>query len=142
VTINVALAPKDAAEPIGGRNPAILYGLGNLVENAVDFARERVDVAAEWNGEDVGVTITDDGPGFAPEIMDRIGEPYVTSTRRRRLNLGGDAGGGLGLGFFIAKTLLERSGATLEFQNRTAPARGAIVRVQWRRGDFEQPAAT
>src|SRR5712691_11727510 len=117
VAINVALSPRDAAEPIGGRNPVILYGLGNLVENAVDFARGKVDVAADWSAEDVGVTISDDGPGFAPEIMDRIGEPYVTSTRRRRFNVAGETGG-LGLGFFIAKTLLERSGATLDFENR------------------------
>jgi two-component system sensor histidine kinase RegB len=142
VAISVAMSPHNAAEPIGGRNPAILYGLGNLVENAVDFARETVNVAADWSGDDVGVTITDDGPGFAPEIMDRIGEPYVTSTRRRRLNVGGEAGGGLGLGFFIAKTLLERSGATLAFENRPAPERGAVVRVRWGRGDFEPPAVT
>ena len=71
--------------------------------------------------------------------MDRIGEPYVTSTRRRRLNLGGKTGG-LGLGFFIAKTLLERSGARLAFENRPAPQRGAIVRVTWTRSDFEHPA--
>ncbi len=68
--------------------------------------------------EEVAVTITDDGPGFAPEIMDRIGEPYVTNSRRRRMNVDGVAGGGLGLGFFIAKTLLERSGATLTYENR------------------------
>src|SRR5947199_287733 len=77
------LAAADVAGPSGGRNPAVLYGLGNLLENAVDFARERVDVAAAWSGEDVSVTITDDGPGFAPEIMDRIGEPYVTNRPRR-----------------------------------------------------------
>jgi two-component system, sensor histidine kinase RegB len=141
VDINVALNPHDAAEPIGGRNPAILYGLGNLVENAVDFARGTVNVTADWTGEDVAVTITDDGPGFAPEIMDRIGDPYVTSRRRRRMNVGGEAGGGLGLGFFIAKTLLERAGATLEFENRTAPERGAVVKVRWGRGDFERPQA-
>src|SRR5262250_2256404 len=128
IAINVALKAEDAPEPVGGRNPAILYGLGNLVENAVDFARERVDVMATWSRDDVAVTITDDGPGFAPEIMDRIGEPYVTSTRRRRFNVGGEAGGGLGLGVFIAKTLLERSGATLTFENRVAPERGAVVR--------------
>jgi two-component system sensor histidine kinase RegB len=138
VAINVALGPQGAAQPVGGRNPAILYGLGNLVENAVDFAREQVDVVADWSGDDVAVTIIDDGPGFAPEIMDRIGEPYVTSTRRRRMNLNSVAGG-LGLGFFIAKTLLERSGATLNFENRAAPERGAIVRVRWGRSDFEQP---
>ena len=135
-----------SCEPVGGRNPAILYGLGNLLENAVDFARERVEVAASWSGDDVAVTITDDGPGFAPEIMDRIGEPYVTSRRRQRQNAdSGEASGieasGLGLGFFIAKTLLERSGATLDFENRAFPDRGAIVRVQWGRSDFERPMA-
>ena len=116
VAIDVALAAGGTAEPIGGRNPAILYGLGNLLENAVDFAHERVEVAAFWSGQEIAVTITDDGPGFAPEIMERIGEPYVTSRRRERQSADGDAGGheasGLGLGFFIAKTLLERSGAT------------------------------
>jgi two-component system sensor histidine kinase RegB len=137
VAINVTLVPHDAPEPVGGRNPAILYGLGNLVENAVDFARGQVDVKAEWTADSVTVTIVDDGPGFAPEIMDRIGDPYVTSRRQRRMNVGG----GLGLGFFIAKTLLERSGATLEFANRAEPERGAVVGVRWRRGDFEQLAA-
>ena len=138
VDIKVALERGEAAEPIGGRNPAILYGLGNILENAVDFAHEQVDVKADWSTDDVAVTITDDGPGFAPEIMDRIGEPYVSSQRWRRMNVDREAGG-LGLGFFIAKTLLERSGATLEFENRSSPQRGAVVRVRWGRGDFEQP---
>ncbi|HEX6216263.1 MAG TPA: ActS/PrrB/RegB family redox-sensitive histidine kinase, partial [Vicinamibacterales bacterium] len=146
IAINVALAPGETAEPVGGRNPAILYGLGNLLENAVDFARKRVDVAASWSGQKVSVTITDDGPGFAPEVMDRIGEPYVTSRRNaetRDVEGGGFAvseyeKSGLGLGFFIAKTLLERSGATLDFRNRVFPERGAVVRVQWDRTEFEQ----
>ena len=140
VAIEVTLAPHDAVEPIGGRNPAILYGLGNLVENAVDFARERVDITADWSTDEVVVTIKDDGPGFAPEIMDRIGEPYVTSRRREHQNFDGEAGG-LGLGLFIAKTLLERSGATLGFTNRASPEHGAIVRIRWGRGDFERNLA-
>jgi two-component system sensor histidine kinase RegB len=140
VTIGVTLAPREADEPIGGRNPAILYGLGNLVENAVDFASHRVDVVTEWSDDAVGVTITDDGPGFSPEIMDRLGEPYVRSSRHRRLNIGGTTGGGMGLGFFIAKTLLERSGAKVTIENQQAPRRGAIVAVRWGREDFERPA--
>ena len=66
------------------RSPAILYGLGNLVENAVDFAAARVEIAVRWSEQDVAVTISDDGPGFPPEILARIGEPYVTSRRRTR----------------------------------------------------------
>jgi len=85
------------------------------------------------------VTISDDGPGFAPEIMDRIGEPYVTS-RKRTANRADDTSGGLGLGFFIAKTLLERSGATLAFANRAAPENGAVVTIRWMRRDFERPS--
>ncbi len=65
IDIDVALAPKSDA-PMGARNPAVLYGLGNLLENAVDFAQARVEVTADWNEEDVAVTISDDGPGFAP----------------------------------------------------------------------------
>jgi two-component system, sensor histidine kinase RegB len=142
VGINVALARHDAAEPIGRRNPVILYGLGNLLENAVDFARERVDVTGEWSAQEVTLTINDDGPGFAPEIMDRIGEPYVTGRRRVHHSVDVEAGG-LGLGLFIAKTLLERSGAKLVFANRAAPAQGASVQVRWARADFEEsPAPT
>jgi two-component system sensor histidine kinase RegB len=137
VAIDVALA-REPSPPVGARNPAVLYGLGNLLENAVDFAQERVEVAADWSGQDVAVTISDDGPGFAPEIMERIGEPYVRSSKRRRLNAGGETTG-LGLGFFIAKTLLERSGATVDFENRAYPDRGAVIRVRWERNDFERP---
>ena len=120
---------------MGARNPAILYGLGNLLENAVDFARERVTVGTRWDEENVEVTISDDGPGFAPEIMDRIGEPYVTS-RRHGPNESAETPAGLGLGFFIAKTLLERSGATVDFKNRSFPERGAMITVRWSRQRF------
>ena len=103
---------------------------------AVDFADRQVDVMAEWSAEEVALTICDDGPGFAPEILGRIGEPYLTS-RRRAASIDREAGG-LGLGLFIAKTLLERSRATLSFANQLAPEHGARVRIRWTRADFEQ----
>jgi len=137
VAIEVTLPGERRAEPAGARNPAILYGLGNLVENAVDFAKERVVVGAQWSEDAVEVSIADDGAGFAPEVLGRIGEPYVTTRRRNPHDAESPAG--LGLGFFIAKTLLERSGATLTFENRSLPERGAMVRVRWRREDFERP---
>jgi two-component system sensor histidine kinase RegB len=137
VTIEVMLPGERRGEPAGARNPAILYGLGNLLENAVDFAKERVVVGAQWSEDAVEVSIADDGAGFAPEVLGRIGEPYVTTRRRNPHDAESPAG--LGLGFFIAKTLLERSGATLNFENRSLPERGAMVRVRWRREDFERP---
>jgi two-component system sensor histidine kinase RegB len=121
-------------QPIGRCNPAILYGLGNLMDNAVDFARTRTRICGRWDARKVEITITDDGPGFPPEILARLGEPYVTTRRS-----GGDEGrraGGMGLGFFIAKALLERSGATLVMTN--APEGGACVSVVWSRLAFER----
>jgi two-component system sensor histidine kinase RegB len=125
-------------EPLATRNPAILYGLGNIVENAVDFAREHVTVATQWDDHEVAITVTDDGPGFAPEILARIGEPYVTSRRGRRIGDKSETAG-LGLGFFIAKTLLERSGATVALENRAPPSHGAVIAIRWNRDDFERP---
>jgi two-component system, sensor histidine kinase RegB len=139
IAIDIVLPEDRVAEPEVARSPAVLYGLGNLVENAVDFAAARVEIAVRWSEQDVAITISDDGPGFPPEILRRIGEPYVTSRRRP---VGESEEGGLGLGFFIAKTLLERSGASLAFLNRPAPEQGAVVHVRWARGDFELQAET
>jgi two-component system, sensor histidine kinase RegB len=137
VAIDVEIARDDPHEPVGARNPAVLYGLGNILENAVDFARTRVEVKATWTDENVVVEVNDDGSGFPPEIIDRMGEPYVTSERGRRMR--GREMPGLGLGFFIAKTLLARSGAKISLKNKQFPQRGAIVLVRWNRDDFERP---
>ncbi len=131
-----------AIEPVATRRPGILYGLGNILENAVDFAASRVDLTAEWDANSVVVTIADDGPGFKPEIIDNLGEPYVTTRGGGNRKPGGKAAG-LGLGFFIAKTLLERSGARIALENRASPQKGAVVRVAWPRpafiADLERP---
>ncbi|MBU2581601.1 MAG: ActS/PrrB/RegB family redox-sensitive histidine kinase [Alphaproteobacteria bacterium] len=127
-----------AAEPIGLRQPGLHYGLGNIIENAVDFAKTEVDIKASWDGSKVIVEIVDDGPGFKPELMDSIGDPYVT-TRGAGSGKAAKEASGLGLGFFIAKTLLERSGAVVELENRRAPETGARVRLTWPRGAFAAP---
>lgn len=130
------VAPEWAAEPVGERRPGVIYGIGNIIENAIEFAASRVEATAEWNDRIVEVTIADDGPGFKPEVMDSIGEPYVT-TRPADAHGRDTKAKGLGLGFFIAKTLLERSGATVNLENRQAPETGAIVRIRWPRSEFE-----
>src|SRR6266699_3655102 len=113
VAIKVRLAVAGTAEPVGSRNPAILYGVGNILENAVDFARSTVEVNAWWNAEAVEIVISDDGPGIAPDMLKRIGELYLS--RRRSADEANRERAGLGLGVFIARTLLERTGAKVSF---------------------------
>jgi two-component system, sensor histidine kinase RegB len=131
-----------AQEPVGERRPGVIYGLGNLVENAIDFARQRVEITARWSARDVVISIADDGPGISADVMDALGEPYITTRPARRgvPSITGKASG-LGLGFFIAKTLLERSGATVALENRAAPGSGAIVTVSWPRQAFANQQA-
>ena len=130
IAIRLEPGERIGEEPVGHRNPGVIYGLGNLVENAVDFAAGAVTVHWRWDESAVIIDVIDDGPGFPPEILDRIGEPYM-STRQ-----GAEPGGGLGLGLFIAKTLLERSGATLSFFNANQRGQGAVVQVAWSREQF------
>ena len=139
VAIKTRIAVAGAAEPVGRRNPAILYGVGNILENAVDFARTTVEVNAWWNTETVEIVISDDGPGFAPDILKRIGEPYLS---RRRGDEAQSERRGLGLGVFIARTLLERTGARVSFTNRTFPDHGAVVQIAWPRSRFETDEIT
>jgi two-component system sensor histidine kinase RegB len=127
--------PEHRQEPTIRRAPELIHGLRNLVQNAVDFATSTVWVEGYWDGQGISVIIADDGPGYPPQLLGRIGEPYLPS----------DIDGwrdykGMGLGLFIAKTLLERSGAQLSFGNGTdpflrsdeRPARsGAIVEASW-----------
>lgn len=139
VAIEVAAA-GDGPEPSCRRSPGLLYGLANIVDNAVDFADEKVTIEASWSADRVVLTIRDDGPGFAPEVLLRLGEPYVT-TRGPDKRSKQEGGSGLGLGLFIAKTLIERSGAQVAFTNPAPPGHGALIRITWPRAAFERGAA-
>ena len=135
VAIKVRIAVAGTPEPVGTRNPAVLYGVGNILENAVDFARATVEVNAGWNSETVEIVISDDGPGIPPDLLKRIGEPYLS--RRRNADEAPNEHRGLGLGVFIARTLLERTGARVSFANRVFPDHGAVVHILWPRRRFE-----
>ncbi len=134
VRVEMGPGATSGPEPVMHRNPGVLYGLGNLVENAVDFARSRVEIHWRFDDSSVAIDITDDGPGFMADILDRIGEPYTSSRPQRERSNGA---GGLGLGLFIAKTLLERSGGTVDFTNSKQSGLGASVTVSWPREVFQ-----
>lgn len=126
----------DEPAPQCPRNPAVLYGLGNLIENAVGFAKTAVEIRTAWTKSTVTIVISDDGGGFPPSVLARIGEPYLT--HRDAAQRAEKAGGGLGLGLFIARSLLERSRATLRFENAALPSKGAVITVQWPRLEYEE----
>ncbi len=111
------------------RMPEVLHALTSFVENAVDFAAAEVLVTARFDDRHISLEVRDDGPGFAPEILAKLGEPYVTSRPAAEGSRSGHTG--LGLGFFIAKTLMERTGAVVMFRN--GRTRGAVVTARWPR---------
>ncbi|MDO5603791.1 MAG: ActS/PrrB/RegB family redox-sensitive histidine kinase [Paracoccus sp. (in: a-proteobacteria)] len=120
--------PPPAPQPVILRDPGVIHGLRNIIQNAVDFAHAEVRIET---GQDAGLLwlrIRDDGPGFSPAMLGRLADPFPIGRR------GGDhrpGYEGMGLGLFIARTLLEASGATLGFRNAEP---GAEVTVSWPMG--------
>lgn len=131
-------------EPVLSRRPEVIYGLRNFIENAVSFATTEVLIDASWSANALTIAVNDDGRGFLPDILSRLGEPYVSSRSGARPPAGRKYG--MGLGFFIAKTLLEGSGAAIDYQNRQwgrKPSQnGASVIIAWpAKAIFTDPTA-
>ncbi len=133
------------------RRPEIIHGLRNLVQNAVDFARSTVWIEGEWTDRTVTVRIVDDGDGFPPNAIGRIGDPFLRFRKPEPPLVQRPGYEGMGLGLFIAKTLLERSGAELTFANATDPFLapedrpercGAVVEAVWSLADLAAPEGT
>jgi len=121
-----AVGDDDSPEPVVANSPEFNHGLGNIIQNAVQFARDSAAIRVAWSDETITVTVRDDGPGFAPAVLDRVGEPYISSRGE----------GHLGLGIFIAQSLLQRTGGRLAAGNiRGAGGRieGGEVTITWPR---------
>lgn len=135
---DIASTIEGLKQPTIVRNPEIIHGVRNLVQNAVDFARANIWIDVWWDAQLITVRIIDDGPGFSPAVINRIGDPFVKQRKRD----GRQGYEGMGLGLFIAKTLLERSGAEMTFANgseaggATGERTGAVVEARWRREIF------
>ena len=136
VVLTLTPPQPDATDLLVQRQPEVLHGLRNLIQNAVDFARASVAVEAEWSAEQLVMRIRDDGPGFPAHELGRLGEPFLRSRKPgqeppARQDQRPEYEG-MGLGLFIAKTLLERTGARLSFANLAPEAGGgAIVELRW-----------
>jgi two-component system sensor histidine kinase RegB len=120
----------DSPAPVVARRPEIIHGIGNFIENAARFAASQVNLDLSWDTQHIHLVIADDGPGFDPDILDTLGEPYLPSKAGTR---GGS--GGMGMGVFIAATLLDRTGATIIYMNDID--KGAVVDITWPRTKIE-----
>jgi two-component system sensor histidine kinase RegB len=134
--IQLALTHSNSASPADEwisirRKPEFLHGVGNVLQNAFQFAKTTVGVDITTTPEKVGITIWDDGPGFSTGLLQKIGEPYISTRAGQTGNRQNGTGGHMGLGVFIAKTLLERTGARVNFANR--PEGGARITLIWPR---------
>jgi two-component system sensor histidine kinase RegB len=132
--IEFAPDPSEPRDPVIPRRPEIMHGLGNLLQNAIEFAREEVKVMIAWTRSDILITITDDGPGFTPDVLRRLGDPYLSSGGEG-LDQAQRQGDHMGLGIFIAQNLIERTGGTVSFSNNEYG--GAEARVSWPRSVLE-----
>lgn len=123
--VNITLT-GEGKQPVIMRKPEIIHSLRNFIQNAVDFSTAEVDVTIHWTEQYLTIRVHDDGPGFPPSILSRIGNPFVHRRPWEEVKKrpGYD---GMGLGLFIAKTLIERTGAKLAFSNDA----GAVVVAQW-----------
>ncbi|UWP95313.1 sensor histidine kinase RegB [Aliiroseovarius crassostreae] len=142
--ISISIEGEETEQPILARRPEIIHGLRNLIQNAVDFASTAVWIDLSWTDRTITIRVIDDGRGYAPHLIDRIGDPFLRRRSSDPQNLQRREYEGMGLGLFIAKTLLERTGARLSFANGAEPytgrphpreKSGAIAQVNWRRGD-------
>jgi two-component system sensor histidine kinase RegB len=140
-----AMDKNESPVPQVWRAPELLHGLANIIENAADFANSTVAVSARWDDQFLDISVADDGPGFAPEIFEALGEPYITSRPGHHAldetEIGPqgplDEHEGMGLGFFIAKILLEQTGGLVKAEN--PPGGGAMVSIRWARGVIDGP---
>jgi len=118
--------------PQAPHSPELVHGLGNLLQNAIEFAHSEVRVTVRWSDRRISLKIRDDGPGFASGLLDHLGEPYLSGGENQgRIGTGEP----MGLGVFIAQTLLGRTGAQLSFGN--GQDGGAEVTIAWSRSALE-----
>lgn len=138
--IHVMVKASDASIDVFGDERLLGQAIGNIVKNAADAisglpasneSEGLISVNAEHDGgQNLTILVTDNGPGFSPELKDQFLEPYVTTREK-----------GTGLGLAIVNRIIMDHGGTIDLQDRTDGQKGAVVRVSLPiRLPDEQPA--
>lgn len=133
VIIRAAQDKQDKDQPQIRNQPEVIHSVRNFIQNAVDHARKTVTIEYSWDDAQITLRIMDDGRGFNPDVLSKVGEPFLDNTP----TAANKSYRGMGLGLFISLTLLERTGARIHFANRAYPKRGAIVSITWPRENLQ-----
>jgi signal transduction histidine kinase len=119
----LSLDLPDGAVSVCARPLAVRRILANLIDNGERYAAH-VTVALMSRGGQALLVVHDDGPGIAPEMLVRLGEPFVRADPSRNRE-----SGGAGLGLAIVRALAARDGGNVQFENRAGG--GLRVTVVW-----------
>ena len=122
INMKINISPN-GTEPKIKYMDELMYGIGNIVQNAIQHANKNIFVNISWNKEFLNILIVDDGIGFAKEILDQIGNPYISKNKDN----------GMGLGIFIAKNLIENIGGKILFNNNFNNKSGSAVEIELKR---------
>ena len=101
------------------RKPEIVHSLSNIIENAYQYAKQKININLISKDEFVILEIINDGEEFPGSILPILGEPYVKKNEKNH--------SGIGLGLFIAKNLINKTQGRIEFEN--IENIGACVRI-------------
>ena len=109
-------------------NPSLKHAVINIIENGIKAARTRVDVNFKVVSEDyphVEIAVNDDGPGIPSEVMENMGEPFISMRKES-----------MGLGIFLANAAIQRIGGSIEMFNLKTG--GALTLIKLPLADYNQ----
>ena len=108
--VDPVAAPEVARLPLAVRGENLVLALRGLVQNALDAspAASRVMLVARREGPELVVAISDHGAGMDEETRRRALDPFFTTK---------EPGAGMGLGLFLAHSVVERLGGSLEIES-------------------------
>ena len=118
----------------------MIYGLRNIIQNAIEFSKNKVWIDVTYNIKNLNIFISDDGSGYPSNLLKKIGEPFLNESNfKKNFENSRPHYEGMGLGLFISKTLLENLKAKVTFSNEKNQKneKGAIVHIIFDREKIE-----
>jgi len=119
--IRIDLDEETNSIPITVPPDTLKVAVRNLIKNALEASITSVRIQGSRVHSMIKITIQDDGPGMPLDILSHVGEPFFTTKGKDQ---------GMGLGIFLARSILEQLGGTLEFNSEVGKGTSAIITLR------------